>query len=168
MRAAGVHHAARRRGGVAAGGARAAARAHAAHRRAHAIQPRTMRKVKPALTAFAAGAGSNSGWTSASNMRIEYSLGATASPTTMRKHAAELVALAPDVILASSAPAVAPLLRGDPHRPDRVRGSSATRSRGGSVESLARPGGNVTGFYQSTISASAGNGWSCSRRSHRA
>ena len=36
----------------------------------------------------------------------------------------------------------------------------------GFVESLARPGGNATGFLRSS-SASAGNGWSCSKRSRR-
>ena len=42
-------------------------------------------------------------------------------PSALRKDAAELVALAPDVILAGAAATVAALLAGDPHRADRVR-----------------------------------------------
>ena len=61
------------------------------------------------------------GWIDGQNVRIEYRLG-DGKADTMRKFAAELVALAPDVILALSSAATAPLLRGDPHRPNRVRG----------------------------------------------
>ena len=85
-----------------------------------------------------------SGWTVGRNLRIEYRWAAGSADDT-RKYAAELVALAPDVILAAGSGAATPLLqatRGVPivfaHVPDPVGA--------GLVDSLARPGGNVTGF----------------------
>ena len=64
----------------------------------------------------------------------------------MRKYAAELVALAPDVMLASSQRRRRAIAAGDPHCPDRVRGCRRPGCGAGYVESLARPGGNATGF----------------------
>src|SRR5262249_6760939 len=64
---------------------------------------------------------------------------------TMRKHAAELVALAPDVILAHSSAAVAPLLQASQTIPV-VFTIVADPVGAGFVNSMARPGGNVTGF----------------------
>src|SRR5262249_44755974 len=66
-------------------------------------------------------------------------------PATMRKYAAELVALAPDAVLAFSSTAVAPLLEATRTVPI-VFAVVADAVSGGYVESLARPGGNVTGF----------------------
>jgi len=60
------------------------------------------------LTAFAQGL-HHWGWIVGQNIRIEYRWG-DGKADTMRKYATELVALAPDVILASSSAAVAPLL----------------------------------------------------------
>jgi putative ABC transport system substrate-binding protein len=63
----------------------------------------------------------------------------------MRKYAAELVALAPDVILVSSSVALAPLLGATRNVP-MVFAGIADSVAAGYVESLARPGGNATGF----------------------
>jgi putative tryptophan/tyrosine transport system substrate-binding protein len=63
----------------------------------------------------------------------------------MRKHAAELVALAPDVILAHSSAALAPLLQVTRTVPI-VFTVVADPVGAGYVEGLARPGGNATGF----------------------
>src|SRR5262245_35732904 len=63
----------------------------------------------------------------------------------MRKYATELVALAPDVILASSSGALAPLLEATRTVPIVFAGI-ADPVAAGYVESLARPGGNATGF----------------------
>ena len=71
----------------------------------------------------------------------------------MRKYAADLVALAPDVILATSSAAVAPLLEVSRTVPIVFAGI-ADAVGAGYVESLARPGGNATGFtiYEYSIS----------------
>ena len=66
-------------------------------------------------------------------------------PTRIRKHAAELVALAPDVILAHGAPTLGPLLQVTRTVPI-VFPVAADPVAAGFVESLARPGGNATGF----------------------
>ena len=63
----------------------------------------------------------------------------------MRKYAMELVALAPDVILAHSSAAVAPLLEATRTVPI-VFTTVADPVGAGYVDSLARPGGNATGF----------------------
>jgi putative ABC transport system substrate-binding protein len=63
----------------------------------------------------------------------------------MRKYATELVALAPDVILASSSAAVAPLLEVTRTIPIVFAGIGDPVA-GGYVDSQARPGGNATGF----------------------
>jgi putative tryptophan/tyrosine transport system substrate-binding protein len=63
----------------------------------------------------------------------------------MRKYAAELVALAPEVILASTSAAVSALLQATRTIPIVFAGV-ADAVGAGYVESLARPGGNVTGL----------------------
>jgi putative ABC transport system substrate-binding protein len=84
------------------------------------------------------------GWTVGQNVRIDYRWG-PGNAETMRKHAAELVALAPDVVLASGSAAVAPLLEASRAVPI-VFASVADPVAAGYVESLTRPGGNATGF----------------------
>jgi putative ABC transport system substrate-binding protein len=93
------------------------------------------------------------GWTEGGNVRIEARWSA-GDPDITRKHAAELVALAPDVILVTGSTGVAPILQ-------------ATRSipvvfvivpdpvGAGYVESLAEPGGNATGFMMFEYDLSA-------------
>jgi putative ABC transport system substrate-binding protein len=84
------------------------------------------------------------GWTDGRNIRIDYRWGA-GDADNMRKYAAELVALAPDVILASGTASVAPLLQATRTVP--IVFVQVTDPVGaGFVDSLARPGGNVTGF----------------------
>src|SRR5262245_14364789 len=63
----------------------------------------------------------------------------------MRKYAAELVALTPDVIMADGSLAVAAAQAETPSVPIVFAGV-IDRVGAGYVESLARPGGNVTGF----------------------
>jgi len=60
------------------------------------------------------------GWSVGKNIRLLYRWGDGTSDT-MQKNAAELVALAPDVILADSSAALSPLLQANPYRPHRVR-----------------------------------------------
>jgi putative tryptophan/tyrosine transport system substrate-binding protein len=84
------------------------------------------------------------GWTIGRNLRID-TRWATTNVAELRRHAAELVALAPDVILAPGASPLGPLLQATrsvpivfPYVVDPVGA--------GFVDSLARPGGNATGF----------------------
>jgi putative tryptophan/tyrosine transport system substrate-binding protein len=84
------------------------------------------------------------GWTIGRNVRVD-TRWATANAAEIRRHAAELVALAPDVILASGASTVGPLLQVTRSVPI-VFPSTGDPVGAGFVDSLARPGGNATGF----------------------
>jgi putative tryptophan/tyrosine transport system substrate-binding protein len=95
------------------------------------------------LAAFAQGL-QQAGWAVGQNVRIEYYWGG-GDAELMRKQAAELVARAPDVIMAHSSAAVAPLLQQTRTIPI-VFTLVADPVGAGYVNSLAKPGGNVTGF----------------------
>ena len=84
------------------------------------------------------------GWVDGRNMRMDIHW-ATANHAEIRKQAAELVALAPDVILAHGASTVGPLLQATRTVPI-VFPITGDPVGAGFVDSLARPGGNVTGF----------------------
>src|SRR5229473_3099675 len=85
------------------------------------------------------------GWADGRNVRID-TRWATTNPDDIRRHAAELAALAPDVILAATGTAtVAPLLQATRIVPI-VFVVVIDPVGGGFVTSLARPGGNATGF----------------------
>jgi putative ABC transport system substrate-binding protein len=84
------------------------------------------------------------GWTIGRNVRIDIRW-ATANAADIRRHAAELVALSPDVILAPGASTVGPLLQATRTVPI-VFTIVADPVGAGFVDSLARPGGNATGF----------------------
>jgi putative ABC transport system substrate-binding protein len=92
------------------------------------------------------------GWTDGRNVRIDYRYG-LGNAANVRKYATELVALAPDVILASGASVLAPLLQATRTVPI-VFVSVADPVGAGYVESMARPGGNATGFIQFEYSLS--------------
>jgi ABC-type uncharacterized transport system substrate-binding protein len=93
------------------------------------------------------------GWTEGRNVRIDQRW-AAGDPTNLRNYAAELVALAPDVILASGATAVAPLLQAGSTVPI-VFTIVPDPVGAGFVGSLSRPGGNATGFMQFEYDLSA-------------
>ena len=84
------------------------------------------------------------GWSDGRNVRID-TRWATTDAAEIRRHAAELAALAPDVILAHGATTVGPLLQATRTVPI-VFPVVADPVGAGFVDSLARPGGNVTGF----------------------
>jgi putative ABC transport system substrate-binding protein len=94
-----------------------------------------------------------SGWTIGHNVRID-TRWATTNAAEIRRHAAELVALAPDVILAHGVSAVGPLLEVTRTVPI-VFTVLADPVSAGFVDSLARPGGNVTGFMNFEFSMGA-------------
>jgi putative ABC transport system substrate-binding protein len=84
------------------------------------------------------------GWITGRNIRIEIRWTKFDAEET-RKYAAELVALAPDVIVATGNSTVGPLLRLTRTVPI-VFPAAADPVATGLVEGLARPGGNATGF----------------------
>src|SRR5262245_5684522 len=84
------------------------------------------------------------GWTVGRNVQIDYRWGA-GNADRIRKFAAELVALAPDVILSAGSPSVAALQQTTDTVPV-VFVTVVDPVSSGFVDSLARPGGNITGF----------------------
>jgi putative ABC transport system substrate-binding protein len=92
------------------------------------------------------------GWTDGHNVQFDYRWGRGNAEDT-RKYAAELVALAPDVILATGGVAVAPLLQTTRTVPI-VFAIVPDPVGSGFVDSLSRPGGNATGFMQFEYSLS--------------
>ena len=89
------------------------------------------------------------------NVRID-TRWATANATEIRRHATELVSLAPDVILAHGGSTVGPLLQATRTVPI-VFPVAGDPVGAGFVDSLARPGGNATGFM--TFEYSMGGKW---------
>ena len=84
------------------------------------------------------------GWTDGGNMRIDVRWGAD-DVDRERRYAAELVALAPDIVLASGTLSVTALQHVSRTLPIVFVGVTDPVGAG-FVDSLARPGGNVTGF----------------------
>ena len=95
------------------------------------------------ITAFVQGL-QQLGWTDGRNVRID-ARWAAGNADNFRKYAAELVALAPDAILATSTPAVLALQQAT-HTVPIVFVQVIDPVGAGMVASLARPGGNITGF----------------------
>jgi putative tryptophan/tyrosine transport system substrate-binding protein len=123
---------------------------------AHAQQPERVRRVgvlipypendaiaQKIVTAFAQALG-RFGWVEGRNIRTDYRF-AAGDPTLYKTYAEELVGLSPDVILAGASPALAPL-RQQTRTIPIVFVLVADPVGLGFVQSLARPGGNITGF----------------------
>src|SRR6266849_10478551 len=101
--------------------------------------PRSQRNIAAFLQAL-----QQLGWTDGRNVRIDYRWPA-GDADKARKYAAELVALAPDVILAVSSTSLAPLLQATPTVPIVFLGIVDPVGTG-FVNSLSRPGRNASGF----------------------
>ena len=86
------------------------------------------------------------GWIEGRNLRVDYRSG-LGDAANMRIYAAELVALAPDILLVFGTAAMAPTLEAT-HTIPIVFANVADPVGAGFVDSLARPGGNATGFVQ--------------------
>jgi putative ABC transport system substrate-binding protein len=84
------------------------------------------------------------GWTDGRNIHIDYRFG-SADPDLTQRYAAELVGLAPDVILANS-PLVVRALHHQTSTIPIVFALVVDPIGEGFIKSLARPGGNITGF----------------------
>ena len=148
--AARVHYSAWRRGDVADGGAGAAARADAAHRRAGDFVRGRSGSAGPTFGILQGL--QQLGWADGRNVRIDTRWTA-GDPARARKYAAELVALEPDVILAEGTTVLGLLLQAT--RPVPIVFAQVTDPVGGGfVASLARPGGNATGFMKFEYSLS--------------
>ena len=93
-------------------------------------------EFQPRLKAFLDGL-AQFGWTEARNLQLEFD--------EVRRHAAELVVLAPDVLVAVGSTAVEALQQATRTIPI-VFPTVGDPVGAGFVESLARPGGNITGF----------------------
>jgi putative tryptophan/tyrosine transport system substrate-binding protein len=129
----------------------------------HAQQPERVRRIgvlrggaddergQAVLAAFLQGL-QQLGWTDGRNVRIDIRWPA-GNADDARKYATELVALAPDVIFTAGSASVAPLLQATRTVPI-VFASVVDPVGAGFVESLARPGGNATGFLQFEYSLS--------------
>src|SRR5712671_2254284 len=123
---------------------------------ARAQQPERMRRIGVLLNAAADDAEYQArlgaflqalallGWTIGRNVRID-TRWATTNAADIRKHSMELAALAPDVILAHGTSTVGPLLQATRTVPI-VFPLAVDPVGAGFVDSLARPGGNATGF----------------------
>jgi ABC-type uncharacterized transport system substrate-binding protein len=132
---------------------------------ARAQQPERMRQVGMLLSGTADDAGfqtwvgaflqglAQSGWVIGRNVRIETQW-AGSKADDIRRHAQELAALAPDVILAHGGSTLRPLLQSTRSIP--IVFTIVTDPVGnGYVESLARPGRNATGFMNAEFSLNA-------------
>src|SRR5262245_46903310 len=84
------------------------------------------------------------GWTEGRNIRIGYRFGG-GDVARIQALAAELVSSAPDVIVANSSPAVAALKQATNSIPIVFAAVNDPVAQG-FIASLARPGGNITGF----------------------
>ena len=104
------------------------------------------------IAAFLQGLG-ETGWAVGRNVRIDYRWSA-GDPDLTRKAATELVALAPDVILATGTPVTAALQQASLSVPI-VFAQVPDPVANGFVASLARPGGNTTGFTTYDYAGSA-------------
>jgi len=84
------------------------------------------------------------GWTISHNVSVDYRWGG-GNVDNLRKYAGELIALGPDVIMANSSAAVSSALQATRSIPI-VFTTVADPVGAGYIESLAHPGGNITGF----------------------
>jgi len=103
------------------------------------------------LAAFLQGL-QEAGWAVGRNLRVDVRWGAS-DPDLIRKNVAEIVALAPDVIFASTNQVLVPLQVAT-HTVPIVFAAVTDPVAGGLVASLARPGRNATGFSSAEYSMS--------------
>jgi len=93
------------------------------------------------------------GWTNGSNLRVDYRWSGNDADR-IRKLVAELIALAPDLIVTSGNIVLAPMMQATRTIPI-VFVQTVDPVGSGFVKSLARPGGNITGFTQFEYSLAA-------------
>ena len=109
-------------------------------------------EMQSRIAAFVQGL-QEAGWTVGRNLQIDYRW-SNGNAERLRADAAELVALQPDVVLATSGVSIMPLLEANGSVPI-VFAQTIDPVGLGVVESLSRPGGNITGFTQFEFSIGA-------------
>jgi putative tryptophan/tyrosine transport system substrate-binding protein len=112
--------------------------------------PETKRRLEGLLQGLR-----EAGWIEGRNIHLDYRFGG-ADPDRMRRDAAEIAAFAPDVIVVHSNDYLAALRQADRTIPT-VFAQVGDPVGSGFVESLARPGGNLTGF--TTFEPGIGGKW---------
>ena len=127
----------------------AATRTDAAHRRTH--ERGQCRSSEPSYAAFLQVL-QQLGWIDGRNVRID-TRWAGGHAAEIRKYATDMVALAPDVIVATGTAAMVPLLQATRTVPI-VFANVPDPVGAGFVDTMARPGGNATGFVQFELSLS--------------
>ena len=123
---------------------------------AHAQQPNHVRRVsvllgpaendpeaKSRVKAFQQGL-RDLGWSEPRNIQIDYRFTA-GDPDLIKKYVAEMVSMAPDVIVGNSTPVLAALRQATSSIPIIFAGLNDPVGQG-FISSLAHPGGNITGF----------------------
>ena len=120
-------------------------------RRVGVIMPYDNADQRESLTVFLQ-ALQQSGWVDGRNVRIE-TRWASGNAAEIRKHTNDLVALAPDVIFANGTASV-PFLTQATRKIPIVFANVADPVGAGLVDTMARPGGNTTGFVQFEYSLS--------------
>lgn len=123
---------------------------------AHAQQPNHVRRVsvllgpaendpeaKSRVKAFQQGL-RDLGWSEPRNIQIDYRFTA-GDPDLIKKYVAEMVSMAPDVIVGNSTPVLAALRQATSSIPIVFAGLNDPVGQG-FISSLAHPGGNITGF----------------------
>ena len=104
-------------------------------------------EIQARMAAFHQGL-QEAGWNVGRNLRIDYRWSRAGDTEQTRRYATELIALAPDVILAVATSAIEPLQQATRTTPI-VFVQVSDPLGAGFVQSLARPGGNTTGFTPS-------------------
>jgi putative ABC transport system substrate-binding protein len=100
------------------------------------------------------------GWTEGRNIRIDSRWGAPDDADARQRSVKEIVALQPDLIFTHTTPSTAALLQQTRTIPI-VFATLADPVGSGLVKSLARPGGNATGFIIMEPTTAGASGWSC-------
>jgi putative tryptophan/tyrosine transport system substrate-binding protein len=113
-----------------------------------ADDPESMARITPFLQAL-----QGLGWTEGRNVRIDYRW-AAGDASRFHQYAGELLTLAPDVVLASATSGVLAMQQATRSVPVVFVGVTDPVGAG-FVESLARPGGNITGFMNFEYGISA-------------
>ena len=118
-------------------------------------------ELQARIAAFRAGACSNSAGSKAATC-ASTTAGPTADADRLRRHVADRSGSPPDVVIVATGTSASIAAQNGDHAPSRSCSRIVPiRSALGFVASLARPGGNVTGFTLFSTASWRQSGWSC-------